>query len=169
MNSRAVEIGVGFFVAVGLAALVVLAFKVSNITGFAGQGGYELTARFENVGGLTNGAPVRIGGVRIGQVTQVGYDEQSYQAVVTMNIENKYNHLPDDTSASIYTEGLLGQQFIALSPGADTTYLKNGDQIHETQSALVLEQMLGQYLFGKAGTSSSGGGPIPQPASPIPK
>jgi phospholipid/cholesterol/gamma-HCH transport system substrate-binding protein len=154
MNSRALEIAVGVFVAAGIAALFMLAMKVSNLSTYTGEGGYTLKANFENIGGLTLRSPVRISGVRIGHVTGIDYNSNLYEAVVTMVIGEQYQHLPKDTSASIYTAGLLGEQYISLSPGADATYLKNGDVIQHTQSALVLEQMIGQFLFNKAAEGS---------------
>lgn len=150
MNVRAMEIGVGVFVAAGLAALLMLAMRVSNVSDFSEGQGYTLTARFDNIGGLKVRSPVRIGGVRIGRVTDISYDERAYQAVVTMAIQNKYDRLPTDTHASIYTAGLLGEQYIGLEPGGAEKYLANGGEIKQTQSALVLEQLIGQFLFSKA-------------------
>lgn len=150
VSSRVAEIGVGIFIAAGLAALFVLAIKVSNLSAFAEQDGYTLTARFENIGGLKVRSPVRIGGVRIGHVTHIGYDTQTYEAVVSMVIARRYDELPTDTSASILTSGLLGEQYVGLVPGADASYLGEGGRIKHTQSALVLEEMIGRFLFDKA-------------------
>jgi phospholipid/cholesterol/gamma-HCH transport system substrate-binding protein len=150
LNIRSMEVAVGIFVAAGLAALLMLAMKVSNLSAFSEGAGYTLTAAFDNIGGLKVRSPVRIGGVRIGRVTAISYDEHTYQAVVTMTIQDKYNRLPTDTHASIYTSGLLGEQYIGLEPGASEKFLANGDQIKQTQSALVLEQLIGQFLFSKA-------------------
>lgn len=150
MNTRAIEIAVGVFVAAGIAALFMLAMKVSNLSTFGEEDGYEVTARFDNIGGLKARAPVRIGGVRIGHVVGIGYDSERYQAVVTMTIDPRFDQLPEDTAASIYTSGLLGEQYIGLEPGAAEDFLANGDLIRQTQSALVLEQLVGQFLFGKA-------------------
>ena len=149
------EIAVGFFIACGMAALFVLAMKVSNITSIGDNNGYTLTARFDNIGGLKVRAPVTVGGVRIGRVTNVGFDEQRYQAVVTLKIEDKYRRLPVDSSASIYTAGLLGEQYVSLDPGGAETFLKNGDSIKLTQSALVMEQLIGRFLFQKASEGTS--------------
>lgn len=151
MNTRAVEIAVGAFVAAGLAALLMLAMQVSNLSAYGDADGYEVVALFDNIGGLKERAPVRIGGVRIGQVKQIGYDEQRYQAVVTLTIRRDFDQLPEDSSASIFTSGLLGEQYIGLEPGAAEGYLGHGDTIHQTQSALVLEQLIGQFLFSRPG------------------
>ncbi len=154
MQSRSIEIAVGLFVAAGMAALFMLAMKVSNLSAFQESGGYTLVARFENIGGLTVRAPVKMAGVTIGRVKEISFDSLTYQAVVKMNIEPSYNTLPTDTSASILTAGLLGEQYIGLDAGGDIRYLKDGGEIKLTQSALVLEQMVGQFLFSKAQESS---------------
>lgn len=154
-QTKMMEIAVGFFIACGLAALFVLAMKVSNIASIGNNNGYSLTARFDNIGGLKVRAPVTVGGVRIGRVTSVGFDEQRYQAVVTLKIEDKYRRLPVDSSASIYTAGLLGEQYVSLEPGGAETFLKNGDSIKLTQSALVMEQLIGRFLFQKASEGTS--------------
>jgi len=143
------EILVGVFVALGLGALFVLAMKVSNLGDFGGLGGsdgYHVQARFENIGGLKVKAPVTVSGVRVGRVTDIRYDSREFNAVVTMTIAPEYNAFPIDTSASIYTAGLLGEQYIALEPGAEEDVLKDGDVIEHTQSALVLENIIGQFL-----------------------
>jgi phospholipid/cholesterol/gamma-HCH transport system substrate-binding protein len=154
-NSRVLEIVVGMFVALGIAALFMLAMKVSNLSSFGADDGYALNARFENIGGLKVMSPVSVGGVRIGRVMAIDFDQQRYEAVVKMLIDPAYNRLPKDTSASIFTAGLLGEQYVNLEPGAEESYLKDGDDIHLTQSSLVMEQVIGQFLFGKA--SESGG------------
>jgi ABC-type transport system involved in resistance to organic solvents, periplasmic component len=146
---RIVEITVGMFVAAGLAALLVLAMQVSNLSvnTFTGDSGYEVGARFNNIGGLKVRAPVTIAGVRVGRVARIGFDEDTYQAMVHMRIDSAYTRLPEDTSASIYTSGLLGEQYVSLLPGGSDEYLKQGSLITLTQSALVLENLIGQYLF----------------------
>ena len=149
-KTRIIEIAVGFFMACGMAALFVLAMKVSNIASLGSDNGYALTAHFDNIGGLKVRSPVTIGGVRIGRVSSIGFDQQTYQAVVTLNIEDHYQRLPVDSSASIYTAGLLGEQYISLEPGGAEDYFKNGDSIKLTQSALVMEQLIGRFLFQKA-------------------
>ena len=160
MNSRTVEIGVGLFVAAGCAALFMLAMQVSNLTALGDSGGYRLTANFQNIGGLKVRAPVTVSGVRIGRVEAINYDLKSFQAVVTMNIDDRYQGLPDDSSASIYTAGLLGEQYVALEPGGSPDSLKDGGRVEMTQSALVLERLIGQFLYGMTGPkpdSGSGG------------
>ncbi len=146
MNSRTVEIMVGLFVVAALAAALALALKVSNLTGLEGGSGYKVYAYFNDIGGLKVGAPVTAAGVTVGRVIAIDYDPKNYEAKVTLLIRSKYNDFPVDTSASIYTAGLLGEQYIALSPGASMQNLKNGDQIRYTQSALVLEQIIGKFL-----------------------
>jgi phospholipid/cholesterol/gamma-HCH transport system substrate-binding protein len=158
MQTRTIELSVGVFVALGLAALLMLAMKVSNLSRLTEGEGYRITARFANIGGLKVRAPVTMAGVRIGRVTGISFDEEAYEALVDLTIENKYHRLPEDTSASIYTAGLLGEQYVSLEPGAEERYLKNGDEIRLTQSALVLERLVGQFLFSKA-REGAGGGP----------
>lgn len=158
VQTKTVEIAVGIFVAAGLAALFVLAMKVSNLSAFAAQDGYEVVARFENIGGLKVRAPVTVAGVPIGRVKAIDFDSDTYEAVVTLSIDPRYDRLPKDTSASIFTAGLLGEQYVSLEPGGADTFLGNGDEIRLTQSALVLEQVIGQFLFSKAaegGTADS--------------
>ena len=134
----------------GLVALGVLAFKVGNLSGSDIRDTYKVTAHFDNIGGLAVKAPVTLAGVRIGRVSDITIDTDDYRAVVELSIDRAYNNLPLDSSASILTQGLLGAQYVGVDPGADETYLDNGDEIEITQSAVVLEQMLGQFLFGQA-------------------
>ena len=150
LQSKTVEIGVGLFVALGLAALFMLAMKVSNLATFTGEHGYEVSARFENIGGLKVRSAVTMSGVRVGRVKAIEYDDTSYQAVVTLGIEERYRRIPVDTSASIFTAGLLGEQYVALDAGGEETYLSDGGEIQLSQSALILEQVVGQFLFSKA-------------------
>ncbi len=140
----------GLFVALGLAALVMLAMKVSNLSDYGGGETYRLTARFDNIGGLKVRSPVMVAGVRIGQVSDVRVDHDTYEAVVSLDIYRRYDNLPADTSASIFTAGLLGEQYLALEPGGEEEVLRDGDEIKLTQSAMVLEQVIGQVLFSKA-------------------
>jgi len=149
MNTRTIEILVGLFVAAAMAALFMLAMQVSNLTSYGNDDGYELKARFDNVGGLKLRSPVNAGGVRVGKVAAISYDNKRYEAVVTMKIDPQY-HFPEDTSASILTAGLLGEQYVGLVPGAEEAYLQPGDLIELTQPALVLEQVIGQFLYSKA-------------------
>mgnify|MGYP000739872833 CR=1 FL=1 len=149
-NSKALEIIVGLFVVLGLAALFMLAMKVSNLTTFAGEDGYEVTARFENIGGLKVRSPVTVAGVRVGRVSEIGFDNKTFEAVITMTISKDYDVLPTDTSASIFTSGLLGEQYVSLEPGGSEKSLREGSEIRLTQSAIVLEQVIGQFLYSQA-------------------
>jgi phospholipid/cholesterol/gamma-HCH transport system substrate-binding protein len=153
-NSRSMEIAVGMFVAGGLAALFMLAMQVSNLSANISGENYTVTAAFQNIGGLKVRSPVTVSGVRVGRVEAIDYDTHAYEAVVTMRIEDRYNSFPEDTSASIFTAGLLGEQYIALQPGGSEKNLKAGDRIHLTQSALVMEQIIGQFLYNVASKES---------------
>ncbi len=150
MQSRSVEIWVGLFVAAGMAALFMLAMQVSNLSDIGDDVGYDVTARFENIGSLKVRSPVTIAGVRVGRVSDIGFDPMTFEAVVTMHISSDYDMLPADTSANIFTAGLLGEQYVGLEPGGDEEPLEQGSEIMLTQSALVLEQLIGQFLFSKA-------------------
>ncbi|MEO5573814.1 MAG: outer membrane lipid asymmetry maintenance protein MlaD [Gammaproteobacteria bacterium] len=155
LRQRTVEITVGLFILAGIAALLVLALKVSNLGAFSGAiDGYHLTAKFENVGGLKPRSPITIAGVLVGRIESIGFDSATQQAVVNLNISKDYK-LSADTSASIFTAGLLGEQYLGLEPGGDERMLKDGDEIKLTQSALVLEQLIGQFLFSKAADGKS--------------
>ena len=147
---RAIEIGVGAFMAAGMVALFFLAMQVSNLSAMSTGDGYQIKARFDNIGSLKVRAPVSMAGVRVGRVADIGFDPKTFEAVVTLQIESRYNGIPDDTFANIYTAGLLGEQYIGLDPGGSENHLKAGDEIHHTQSAMVLEQLIGQFLFKKA-------------------
>lgn len=155
MYSKTVEIGVGLFVALGLAALLMLAMKVSNLAELTAPDGYQVTARFENIGGLKVRAPVTMAGVRMGRVTHIGFDDNSYEAVVRFSVDPRYVRIPVDSSASIFTAGLLGEQYIGLDAGGDETFLTEGGEITLTQSAIVLEQVIGQFLYNKAADGGS--------------
>ncbi len=147
---NALEIMVGLFVVAGIAALFMLAMKVSNLKTIGTDEGYRLSARFDNIGGLKVMSPVRAGGVLVGRVVSIDYDQKTYEARVQMIIYPNYNRFPADTTASIFTSGLLGEQYISLEPGGGEAYLKEGDEIHLTQSALILEQVLGKFLYSQA-------------------
>tara|TARA_R110001606_G_scaffold399310_1_gene584717 strand:- start:45856 stop:46317 length:462 start_codon:yes stop_codon:yes gene_type:complete len=150
MQKRNTEITVGMFVAAGIVAIFVLAMKVSNFTDFNDDAGYQVVAEFGNIGGLKVRSPVTMAGVRVGRVSDITLDNNTYNAKVTLDLYAQFNTLPTDTSASIFTAGLLGEQYIALEAGAEEEFLKNGDVLHLTQPALVLEQVIGQFLFSKA-------------------
>ncbi len=150
IQSKQTEILVGLFVAAGLAALFMLAMKVSNLGDFTDEKGYQVTASFQNIGGLKPRSPVSMAGVRVGRVADIKLDPETYDAVVTLNIYSQYDNIPLDSSASIFTAGLLGEQYIGLQAGADDFYLADGDEITLTQPAVVLEQIIGQFLYSKA-------------------
>ena len=150
MNSRAVQIWVGLFVVAGMVSLLMLSMKVSNISVFTENKGYEIKANFENIGGLKVRSPVTMAGVVVGRVSHIGFDKQTYEAVVTLTIQDQFNNIPKDTSASIFTAGLLGEQYIGLEPGGSDDFLKSGSEIKLTQSAVVLEQLIGQFLVSQA-------------------
>jgi len=149
-SNKTTELMVGMFIAAGAAALFVLAMRVSNLSSFSTGDTYHLTARFENIGGLKVRSAVTVGGVNVGRVTKIDYDSERFQAVVTLEVENRYNRFPEDTAAAIYTAGLLGEQYVALEPGGSEEVLKEGSQIELTQSALVLEKLVSKFLFEKA-------------------
>jgi len=148
-NNRMIEISVGVFVALGLAALLMLSIKVANLSQFTHRGGYELRAYFDNIGGLQVRSPVKMGGVTIGRVAAIGFDTRRFQAVVTMNIEPSFTEIPADTAANIYTAGLLGEQYVGLEAGGDEAYLQPGEEVTITQSAMVLEKALQEFLYNK--------------------
>jgi phospholipid/cholesterol/gamma-HCH transport system substrate-binding protein len=153
-QTKTVEIMVGLFVVAGMAALFMLAMKVSNISTLNDDNGYEVTAYFENVGGLKVRSPVTASGVNVGRVAAISYDDKLFEALVTLKLDRNY-HLPVDSSASIFTSGLLGEQYVGLEPGGAADDLKNGDRIKITQSALILEQIIGRVLFSKAAEGNS--------------
>jgi phospholipid/cholesterol/gamma-HCH transport system substrate-binding protein len=149
MNRRALDIWVGFFVALGFAAIMFLALRVASSATLAAADGYEVQAKFDNIGGLKVRAPVKSAGVVVGRVAGIRFDNESFEAVVTMNVDKRYT-FPKDTAAKILTSGLLGEQYIGLSAGGDTATLKNGDTLKITQSAIVLESLISQFLYSKA-------------------
>ncbi|MCB1733867.1 MAG: outer membrane lipid asymmetry maintenance protein MlaD [Gammaproteobacteria bacterium] len=149
MQTRMVEIWVGLFVAAGLSALLMLSLQVSNLSSATGDDGYTIKGRFDNIGGLKVRSAVKMGGVLIGRVSSIDLDPVTFEAVVSMNMEPRFNHLPHDSSASIFTAGLLGEQYVGIEPGGAEEVLKDGDTLLLTQSALVLEQLVGQFLFSQ--------------------
>lgn len=152
LQSKTVETVVGVFIAVGLGALLVLAMRVSNLTfaSLSQDQSYAVVARFDNIGGLKVRAPVKMAGVLVGRVADIGFDSETYEAVVTMAIDRRFDQIPVDTTASIYTAGLLGEQYIGLQAGGMDEFLGDGDQITLTESAVVLERVIGQFLYNKA-------------------
>jgi len=149
MNRRALDIWVGFFVALGFAAIMFLALRVASSATLAAADGYEVKAKFDNIGGLKVRAPVKSAGVVVGRVAGIRFDNESFEAVVTMNVDKRYS-FPKDTAAKILTSGLLGEQYVGLSAGGDTANLKDGDTLKITQSAIVLESLISQFLYSKA-------------------
>lgn len=145
-RQKIVEVWVGAFVLFALASLVVIALKVSSFEGLTDKPTYKVDALFSNIGGLKVRSPVKISGVVVGRVEDITVDQATYQARVLMHIDQDYNELPIDTSASILTSGLLGDQYIGLTPGADDLYLTDGSQIDLVQPALVLEELIGQFI-----------------------
>ena len=155
MDRKVLDLWVGIFVAAGLAALLVLALKVSNAsTTFNTSDSYTVIAEFDNIGGLKPRAPVKSAGVLVGRVESIGFDNQKFVARVELKLDRRYE-FPVDTSASILTSGLLGEQYIGLDGGADDQVLKEGDRLKLTQSAVVLERLIGQFLYGKAAEGGS--------------
>ncbi len=149
MERTTIDIWVGIFVALGVAALLALAMKVGNLTSSNIGDTYSVTAAFENIGGLKPRAPVKSAGVVVGRVEDITFDGKTYQAIVKMNIDKRYAFTLD-TNASILTAGLLGEQYVGLEVGGDPDNLKDGDKIDQTQSAIVLEKMISQFLYNKA-------------------
>ena len=149
MNRRSLDIWVGFFVALGFAAIMFLALRVASSATLAAADGYEVNAKFDNIGGLKVRAPVKSAGVVVGRVAGIRFDNQSFEAVVTMNVDKRYS-FPKDTAAKILTSGLLGEQYVGLVAGGDTVNLKDGDTLKITQSAIVLENLISQFLYSKA-------------------
>lgn len=153
-NRKIMELWVGVFAIFGFAALAVLAMKVGNLGSVDVGDSYSVKARFDNIGQLKVKAPITVAGVRVGRVTGINVDDNFY-AVVTMNISKDYDQLPADSGASILTAGLLGEQYVALEPGGDDEPLKEGDELPLTNSALILEKIISQFLYDKASEGSS--------------
>ena len=151
MERSTLDLWVGMFVVAGVAALVVLAFKVGNLSTYNVSQSYSLQANFSNIGGLKAQASIKSAGVLVGRVTEISLDPKQYEAKVMMSIDSRYQ-FPKDTIGKILTSGLLGEQYIGLDPGGDTVMLKSGDEIKQTQSAVVLEDMIGKFLYNKAET-----------------
>ena len=149
MNRSTIDLWVGVFVALGFAALLFLAMKVGNLASFSTAQTYQVQAKFANIGGLKVRAPIKSAGVVVGRVADVRFDNESFEAMVSMNIEARYQ-FPRDTVAKILTSGLLGEQYIGLEAGGDGVMLKTGDRLRLTQSAVVLENLISQFLFNKA-------------------
>jgi phospholipid/cholesterol/gamma-HCH transport system substrate-binding protein len=156
-QTRTVEIVTGAFIILGFVALWVIATYSTNIHAYGTAKTYAVSATFANIGGLKERAPVTIAGVEVGRVSRITLDPKSFNALVIMKFDSRYNTIPDDSTASILTSGLLGEQYIGINPGGSDTNLKDGSNIQYTQSALVLENLIGQFLSGKSSSSNSGG------------
>ena len=154
MNRATIDLWVGIFVVAGIGGLLFLALKVGNLATFSSAQTYQVQAKFSNIGGLKVRAPVKAAGVVVGRVERIQLDPKTYQALVTMKIDKGYE-FTRDTIASILTSGLLGEVYIGLDSGGDTQMLADGARITKTQSAVVLEKLIGQFLFDKAATGSS--------------
>ena len=161
MERATLDLWVGLFVVAGLAALLGLALKVSNMDSFSGAPSYSVQAGFDNIGSLKVRAPVKSAGVVVGRVSAIHFDNKTFQANVTLKLDSHYA-FPKDTSAAVMTSGLLGEQYLALEAGGDTRNLVNGDKIMLTQSAVVLENLISQFLYNKASDAPK---PGPAPAA----
>jgi phospholipid/cholesterol/gamma-HCH transport system substrate-binding protein len=174
MSREKVDLWVGLFVLLGAAAIVFLALKAGNLSTFSFGKSYAITANFDNIGGLKSRAPVKSAGVVVGRVSSVVFDDKMYQGVVTLDMDSKYQ-FPTDSSAKILTSGLLGEQYIGIEPGGEDKNFAAGDKIRYTQSAVVLENLISQFLYSKASdaaTPASGSGdsatPAAAPTAPTP-
>ncbi|MEQ4532695.1 MAG: outer membrane lipid asymmetry maintenance protein MlaD [Mixta sp.] len=177
MQTKKSEIGVGAFMLLALVAILFLCLRVADVKSLGTEPTWKLYATFNNIGGLKTSSPVKIGGVVIGRVTDISLDEKSMSPRVTMEIEDKYNHIPDTSSLAIRTQGLLGEQYLALNVGFDdpdmgTAILKDGDTLQDTKSALVLEDLIGQFLYkngdGNQGSQEEQNAPsAPAPANSV--
>lgn len=149
MNRATIDLWVGIFVVLGIGALLFLAMKVGNLATFSTGETYNVHARFVNIGGLKVRAPIKSAGVVVGRVADIRFDNESYEALVSMNLDQHYQ-FPRDTTAKILTSGILGEQYVGLEAGGDGVMLKHGDRVRLTQSAVVLENLISQFLFNKA-------------------
>jgi phospholipid/cholesterol/gamma-HCH transport system substrate-binding protein len=149
MSRKELDLWVGIFVAMGFGALLFLALKVANLSSFSASQSYDISAKFDNIGGLKRSAPVKSAGVVVGRVTDISFDAQTFEAVVRMALDSKFQ-FPKDSSAKILTSGLLGEQYVGISAGGDSANLKSGDTLKITQSAVVLENLISQFLYSKA-------------------
>jgi phospholipid/cholesterol/gamma-HCH transport system substrate-binding protein len=154
MEKTALDLWVGLFVMAGIGALIVLAMRVGNMGTFTAAETYTVYAYFDNIGGLKSRAPVKSAGVVVGRVSEITFDTERYKARVKLNVETRYP-FSKDTAASILTAGLLGEQYVGLDTGAETAMLKEGDSVTLTQSAVVLEKLIGQFLYSKAAEGGS--------------
>lgn len=153
MKKQSLDIWVGLFVALGLLALLFLALKAGNMSAFTFEPTYQVSAKFDNIGGLKPRAPVKSAGVVVGRVAEIRFDDKSYRATVVMNFETRYQ-FPKDSSAKILTSGLLGEQYIGIEAGGDEAMISQGGKLVQTQSAIVLENLISQFLYNKASDSA---------------
>jgi phospholipid/cholesterol/gamma-HCH transport system substrate-binding protein len=161
-SSRSIDISTGLFVLLGLVAIVFLVTQITDREFKLGSASYHLNAAFENIGGLKSGAPVSMAGVTIGRVENIQYDMKLLKAIVTMRIDARYDEIPNDSDASIFTAGLLGNQYVGLSPGGSEEPFKDGDRVEFVQDAVVLENLISKYLFSQAGKSEQAtAAPVP--------
>ena len=151
MQNRTLEIGVGLFLLAGILALLLLALRVSGLSASPSSDTYKLYANFDNIAGLTVRAKVTMAGVTIGKVTAIDLDRETYTGRVTLQLDKSVDNLPSDSTASILTAGLLGEKYVGISVGGEDTVLKDGGTIHDTQSALVLEDLIGKFLLNTVG------------------
>lgn len=173
MQTKKTEIWVGLFILIALCAAVFLCLQVANVKSLGSEPTYRLYATFDNVGGLKARSPVKIGGVVIGRVANITLDPQTYLPKVAMDIDTRYNHIPDTSSLAIRTSGLLGEQFLALNVGFEdpemgTAILKDGGTIQDTKSAMVLEDLIGQFLYKNAGDETKNAADHSQPVASAP-
>jgi phospholipid/cholesterol/gamma-HCH transport system substrate-binding protein len=154
MTRKELDLWVGIFAVIGIGALLFLSLKVANLASFTTADTYRINASFDNIGGLKVRAAVKSAGVVVGRVGEIRFDNGTFEAVVAMDIDGRYQ-FPKDSSAKILTSGLLGEQYIGLSPGGDSANLKNGEMLKLTQSAVVLENLIGQFLYNKAAEGDS--------------
>jgi len=150
MNNKWVELSAGVFTISGLIALAILVLQATNFTELAGSDVYSVKASFDNVSGLKKRSAVNIAGVKVGQVSEIDIDPETYEAVVTLEINKAYNEIPEDSSLSVFTAGLLGEKYLGMEIGGAPDYLQEGSYINLTQSSLVLEKLISQFLFSKS-------------------
>lgn len=154
MQRKSLDVWVGLFVVLGALALMFLALRAGNMSSMNFGSSYTVTANFDNIGGLKPRAPIKSAGVVVGRVESIGFDDKKFQAQVIIRLQSEYQ-FPKDSSAKILTSGLLGEQYIGLEPGGDAKNFAQGDRIKSTQSAIVLENLISQFLFSKAAETNS--------------
>ncbi|WP_159565564.1 outer membrane lipid asymmetry maintenance protein MlaD [Budvicia diplopodorum] len=171
MQSKKTEIWVGIFMVIGLCSLLFLCLKVADVKSLGNEPTYRLYANFDNIGGLKERSPVKVGGVLVGRVAEISLDPKSYSPRVSIDVQRRFDHIPDTSSLSIRTSGLLGEQFLALNIGFEdedmgTKILADGDTIKDTKSAMVLEDLIGQFLYKSGGDDAKDETPAPTEAAP---